>query len=285
MLLEHLHGEAKKNRHCPNPSAPKLLGVNHDKKLALYIKASCKQWSCPVCGEKNAERWVARVVNGINQYIKLGHWDWYLMTITSHKKMRTTEGSLKNLREGWRKLSNRLWRRWGKGHYVKVYEHHKDGAFHMHVITDISIPYSVKIVWNEKRRMLEPVFSCKWLKDNAAQCGMGYIDDYRPIASPGISAYYVAKYLSKSVGDNGKCWPKNMRRIQCSHNWPKLPDVADVSEYNWQFIANRYELMLRAQNLFRFEDILVTDAQTGKDFTLDDFGFWDTIPLTSVSEM
>lgn len=275
MLLEHLHARVDGNEKCPNPSAPKLLGVNRETKSAIYVSAACKQWSCPVCGKRKVGQWVARVLVGINHYHRQGFWQWYLMTITSHENHRGVDASLANLRQGWRKLSNRMWRAFGKCHYVRVFEHHADGSFHMHVIADIKIPYTTRFKWNDETRRLEPVFACKWLKDNARECGMGYMDDYRPIANPGIAAWYTVKYLSKSIGDNSLGWPKNMRRIQTSHKWPSLPEMTDASQYEWQYVANRSELLLRAKNLWLYEDILVTDVASGEEINLDQFGFWD----------
>ncbi len=269
--LEQLHAVLQENEKCPSPNSPKLLGVNRKERRAIYVKAPCKMWSCPVCGHKKTAQWVARVLTGINYYIKHGSPDWYFMTITAHDKWRGAENSLENIRSGWRRLSNRMWRKFGKGHYVRIFEHHKDGSFHAHFLTDIKIPYTAKMEYNPKRERDEMRYRCRWLKDNARQCGMGYMDDYQPLLNPGFAAHYVAKYLTKSVGDAGAQWPKGVRRIQTSRGWPKLPPLTDASDYSWQFVSSRGELMLRAANLWRFEDILVTDIETGNEFTTDDF--------------
>lgn len=270
MLLEHLHGSVR----CESEKAPKLLGVSQSDSEAIFVQARCKQWACEPCGKINTAQWVARVLTGLNHYIENGIPDWYLMTITSHENCRSVASSLKNLRRGWRKLSNRMWRKFGKFKYVKIYEHHENGAFHMHLVCSVKIPYTVSDEYVKKHKKVLPVYRCKWLKDNARGCGMGYMDDYRPIINPGIAAGYVVKYLGKSVGELGRDWPTGMRRIQTSHFWPALPEMPQKSGYNWELINNHPHLMQKAALLWKLDGILVTDVKTGKIYNTDDFEAW-----------
>jgi len=270
MLLEHLRASGR----CESETAPKLLGVSRTDKTAIFVQARCKQWSCEPCGKTNSAQWVARILTGLNYYIENGYQDWFMMTITSHDNCRSAASSLWNLRKGWPKLADRMRRKFGKFKYVKVYEHHADGALHMHLIISVKIPYTVKNEYVKKHKKILPVYRCRWLKNNARQCGMGYMNDYRPIVNPGVASAYCAKYLSKSVGNRAKNWPKDMRRVQTSLHWPALPALVDKGQWNWELIQNHPHLMLKAALLWKLDGIMVTNTKTGKEYTTDDFERW-----------
>lgn len=204
---------------CPNSDAPILLGTHRRIKNAVFIRAACGLWSCPVCGARNARRWIARLINGMN------HPDtgamWYFVTLTAHQNWRGDEASLKNLRSNWPKLRKRMKRKTeGAFYYAMVYEPHKDNSFHLHVLTNCRVP-------------------AKWYKDNAAQSGMGYQADVSPMKNAGKVAGYVSKYMLKSV-ENADRYTKGMRRINVSQNWPPLPELDNSSDdYDYAPVGNK----------------------------------------------
>lgn len=202
---------------CPNEKSPILLGTNERLRNALFLRAACGLWSCPVCSARNARKWIARLLEGMNSpgVPKM----WYFVTITAHENWRGDVASLKNIRANWQKLRKRMARSLdGKPmYYAMVYEPHADGSFHLHVLTNAPLDE-------------------RWYKDNARESGMGYQADCSPMKNPGKVAGYVAKYMLKSA-ENADRYTKGMRRINVSQNWPKLPPLPDnTSEYNYTHI-------------------------------------------------
>lgn len=199
----------------------KALLTAPDGNKLLVTKTRCKMWSCPYCGMVNSKIWRARVVNGLaNLPAPDG---WYFVTITSHENAHKYARTLENLRGGFDRLSKRFRRASGrKVYYVRVFEHHKSGKLHVHMLTN----------WKSTTR---------WYKDNSRACGMGYQCDQRKMDNVGLAAWYLAKYLSKSLA--GKEIPPNVRRINTSHGWPALPSESE-NVLDWQIKASIPESVL-----------------------------------------
>lgn len=234
---------AKSHKRCPNPKAPIMRAVNEKLKITHYSKAACGMWSCPVCSAKNSQRWIAQILTGVNQHI---FYNWVFVTVTAHEKTRG-KSSLWNLRQGWPKLLRR-YKRAVKytPMYTMVYEPHADekNSLHMHMI--ISQPVGKK-----------------WWKDNARQCGLGYQDDERVIDNAGKAAGYAAKYLLKA-SEHADRYPKNMRRINCSRNWPQLPELSsDEGDYVWSYVDS-LEKMLWEVDLYKGRGYVVAGHEQVK---------------------
>lgn len=203
-FIEQLH--ALSVQLCSNPKVPFISGFK-EKKLYL-MRGTCKQWSCPTCGARNGKQWQAKILNHINEHEKGKRW--YFITITAHPNAKNAYQSLVNIRTGWKKLYNRMRRKYGVSSYVKVWEFHKDGRFHLHCLIARKI-------------------GKKWLKDNSAECGMGHQCDSSASKNAGQVVGYVSKYLLKSF-ENAEHYHKGMRRIECSRNWTPLPELGDDME-------------------------------------------------------
>lgn len=202
--LEHLTAQAGKK--CPNPKCPTLSAKDIDAKKMMYMRANCKQWACKVCGYKNAMRWIARMLHATTQLDGL----WSFVTLTAHSKWRG-RASLKNIRSNWPKLRKRFMRLVPEGtHYIWVLETHADGSWHVHMLTN----------WQ---------LETKWWKDNAAQCGMGYMSKAINLDNVGQAAGYMAKYLGKQL-KQGKKWPKDVRRVTTSQGFPELPKMSTIPD-------------------------------------------------------
>lgn len=264
-LLDHLHAAVAGRCSNIGSNAPTLMVVDRAKKQSIFFQADCKMWSCESCGARKASQWIARIIQGIQYY----GGQWFFMTITAHQNWRGEERSLENLRQGWRKLYNRFRRRFGKFHYIKIYEHHKDGSLHLHLLTDLLLPYKQTRRKSKEISKRSLMTRSKYLKDTSAKCGMGYMCDYQPIANAGIAAWYVAKYLGKSIGVAD--FPSNLRRIQASHKFHKLPPLITDESLSYLLVRNRTDMLLKAYNLLRTEDILTYDAISEKDVTTDDW--------------
>lgn len=263
-LLEHLHANTSKCERRGG-TAPYLMGVHKTNNTGLFLQANCKQWDCEYCSVNNAKKWVARVVNGVNE---IGG-QWFFMTLTSHSKMRGETASLKNLRQGWRKIYNRIIRKFGKFNYVRVFEHHKDNTIHVHILCDVELPYKKrwgKLKGKGKKRW---IYRCKYLKDISAQCGIGYQADYQPLDNAGLAAWYVSKYLGKAIG-NSK-FPKNLRRIQVSQKFPHLPEMEQVLEYDWSHVPSRTDFLFRAWRYWRHEKRMFYDDTVRRQIKAGEF--------------
>lgn len=217
--IEQLQISSSKN--CTKPNTKYLIGVDNENKTALLTKAACKCWDCETCAARNTKAWIARILFLMQRDEK----SWSMLTITSHRQKRQTE-SVENLRQGWKKLSNRIvssiLRNENELSYCRVWEQHKDGSFHNHVL-------------------INQCYGTRWAKNNAAECGIGYIADWRQLENAGQAVGYVAKYTLKnaSIARGGIKWPKGLRRIECSRNWPKLPKRDKDSAWFWNLAENR----------------------------------------------
>lgn len=219
-FIEQLH--AVSLQLCPNPKVPYLTGFKQD---TMYLmRGSCGLWTCTVCGARNGRKWLARLLEHMN---KVKSYGWYFLTITAHEKMRGRDASVKNIRRGWKRLYNRMRRKYGINDYVRVWEYHKDGSFHLHVLINRKI-------------------GKKWLKNNARECGMGYMVDSSRSKNPGQVAGYCAKYLLKSF-ENAEHYPKGMRRIECSRSWTKLEELESDIE-RWVVHQDRDKQNIYARN-------------------------------------
>lgn len=223
---------------CKNPKAPILFGIDNKRKKAIALRSACKLWSCQPCGARKAKQWIAKVVNGVN---KIGG-KWYFCTLTARADRRTAERSLSDLRAGFFKLRKRIERKFGKFEYVRIYHRHKDGAYHMHLIMNAPIPTKLIPASDTKPEH----HYCKYLKNISVACGLGFMADYQPLRSTAGAAYYVAKYLTGSIGAYAEGWAKNVHRIRTSNNWPVLPDLKEETEIDWEYMKNHSQLWMRA---------------------------------------
>lgn len=212
--IEHLVALSKKDV-CSTHNRAILRAVDEPTKSIYYIRPVCKLWSCPECGDRNRRWWTARTIYGHEQLAEHGA-QMFFWTITAHEKVRTFEHGLSIWRRSWNALSCQLRRRVDGLSYMRVFEHHKDGAFHVHLITNGQPP--------DKR----------WIKDAPRMAGMGYMNEIELVRSKFRSGFYISKYLAKSLDDAD--WPQNVRRIQPSHSWPKLPSQAPESPFSWQIV-------------------------------------------------
>lgn len=222
-FLEQLAELCEEN--CSAPNVPYFYRLDEVSQKIEFAKGTCNMWSCDTCGARNAKKWIARVIDGCN---KLPAKSWYFATITAHRKWRGSNKSLANIRKNWEKLRKRMMRltiKQGEDfYYVRVWEAHKDGSFHMHVITNAPV-------------------DTRWLKDNAAKCGLGYQATYDEVVNAGQVAGYISKYMLKAM-PNATWYPKGARRIEVSGNWV---DWKKSDSDEWFFIKSFEEAQWQAE--------------------------------------
>lgn len=201
---------------CPSLYTPFIYQIDHDTKKVQYARVPCGSWNCQACAAKNATRWIARIIDGMNN---LEPDVWRMATVTAHGNWRGL-ASIQNLRKNWHKLRKRLKRdtekRGERLFYVRNWEQHKDGSFHMHFVTNAGV-------------------TIRWMKDNASGCGLGHQAHINDTFNPGQAAGYMAKYMVKQLETSLYVFPKGARRFECSRNWVKWNQY-DESE--WELIGS-----------------------------------------------
>lgn len=230
---------------CENFSG--IISADDIERQVTYLaNVRCKMWTCGFCAWKNAAVWRAHIIDTINRLDDPLR-QWTFATLTSHRKMRGPDASLKCIREGWKKLYDRIKRKYGKSRkveYIRVWEKHADGSYHCHVI-----------------------FSChvkkKWLKNNAAECGMGYMADVQLITGhAGRVAAYITKYMTKALD----AFPSGFRRVQGSRAF-SLRKTAE-NALDWRFMGN-YTLVDAAQDFSKGHEVYHLTEK--RNITYDDF--------------
>lgn len=199
---------------CKAENRPYLYGTTDENEL-VWFRPDCGLWSCPECAVANKNRWALRIEHGVTFY-KLRGETFYFMTLTSHEKLTTFDTTLAVWSNAWPKLYARMKREEKNLHYAALPEKHKDGRWHMHML----INHGFGVTMTKKGK-----WSSRWLKDNARSVGLGYMADIQPIKDSLLAAWYVTKYVSKSL-QAGE-WPRYLRRVRVSNNWPDLPVALD----------------------------------------------------------
>jgi len=199
-----------------------LLSHDFRNGYVTLVRVACKQWGCPCCAQRNARNWRAYLLDTFNK--RFGHEKWCFMTITAHKNAHkhSAEATVLNLQQVWKRLYDRLMRRYGKGlEYVRIFEQHKTGRFHMHILINTGEQYDAHgfIIKDKLSEFRHP--ECKWLKKACVSVGGGWRvhirrvwDDKKKSSNVGLVVGYILKYMGKSMA----CFkfPKFQRRIQTS---------------------------------------------------------------------
>jgi len=199
-----------------------LLSLDFRMGFITLVRISCKQWGCPCCAQRNARNWRAYLLDTFNK--RFGHEKWCFLTITAHRKAHITpEMTILNLQQVWKKLYDRLLRKFGREQmeYVRVFEQHKSGRFHMHILLNCGESYDAcKYVLKDKlSEFRHPL--CKWLSKACAALGGGWRvhikrvwDDKKRTSKTGLVVGYILKYMGKSM--TSFKFPAHKRRVQTS---------------------------------------------------------------------
>lgn len=205
---------------CDRLERPVLAGYEKESGITYLYQPRCKQWDCRYCASVNKSQWALKIGFGVGMYRSAGLKDWQFMTITSHEKLRTREATLAVWPRAWSKLSQRMRRVSTQMKYSLAPELHQDGRLHVHLCINTPV----------KKR---------WLKDNARQCGLGYMVDIQELVNEITAAFYMTKYLTKSLDVTS--WPPKFRRIRTSQKWPILPPDKDFDQKDLQWRIERHE--------------------------------------------
>lgn len=236
-------------KQCPNQKTPYLVGDFQTAKKRAISKARCKMWTCPYCSQLNKEQHFNRIANGLQSLSEQGI-EFSFVTITCHENWRGQNASVKNWRKNKGKLLDRYRRKYRSRYgnacrYVYIPECHKDGTLHIHGV-------------------FSGVFDNRWWKDNARQCGLGYMAESTKLESVLQAVNYCLKYITKHIGLDIPI--KNFRRINYSSGFPDTKKRASDGEwrlldYSESIESAIIEGIVRKGFVVRFD---------GKDYTTFD---------------
>lgn len=228
--IEQFH----KNDGCETPHRPWMVATNKSTNHLLFFRPTCKKWSCPGCGQVNAEHWIRRGEKGTKEFLEQG-WKVDFLTLTPHEKV-TKEQSFYVLPRAWKTLHMR---------YQREIPHDNPGAY---FVVPERMPRSGKV---HSHFMITGGLTQKWWKDNARECGLGYQSKVIEIEDIGVVGY-VTKYLTKTLTES---WPKGRRRVNTSRNWPTIP----MKEHpGWEFSTHATDEQLS----------LILDVYVGEGLTI-----------------
>lgn len=215
-------------KQCTSRNRPMLHARVAHEKTVYVMRPNCKMWKCSYCATLNRDAWAERIKRGIQARMDAGE-EFYMLTVTSHEKIRAFGASIKVWRSAWPKLYARLKRQHKDMIYVLLPEQHKkDNTLHVHIVINCKV-------------------SQKWLKDNARECGLGYqCEVSRKIENAGYAAGYVTKYVGKSLGVVD--WPENFRRIRTSQNFPRV-ELKGRGELTFEAIYGEQEIQRTMRDL------------------------------------
>lgn len=230
-----------------------------------FARLRCGMWTCAFCAEKNRSIWRARLINHIMQNI---HKSWSWFTLTAHSKARGAFRSIKNLRNAWDKLIKRMKRKYGDFDYVRIFERHKDGSYHIHCIASLYFDDIAYRVTRNGKKAGVPVPYSQWLKKTAIKLKTGmythaenFADKFANIErikgeiakkeeidhtvteleikamQAGLVASYITKYVTK-LEPEFKAEIGRIRHIQTSSKWIR-PEKEDNPE-KWEFKLGIY---------------------------------------------
>jgi len=201
---------------CPNFSLYVYKFVPGDTSVVSRLR--CKSWQCPYCAAKNRQMWRKHLRKRINA---MGG-KWWFVTLTAHETTRTEAASLANLRSNLDRLFKRLRRIFERIDYVRVYEVHKTGAFHAHLVV---CGLSARVQKIRTRGGFEAFRATNqargkgnwsirtWFRRTARQLQMGYMVDVSAMENTPQVVAYVTKYMSKAAQN---FHVPGLRRIQAS---------------------------------------------------------------------
>lgn len=206
---------------------------------------------------------------------------WFFWTLTlvgkDHKGLLH---SLDIWRSQWHKLRKRIIRAVGKMRYVRVFEPHKDGTLHIHLLADKTYD-DVEIIPAKngaKQRHESPK-----LRKQLIKLGLGYIHDIKPITTEEIEdngiarniSAYIIKYMTKDsmnysrdiISDLGS----KLRVIQTSNGWYNKSDRESDTVWKREPLFKTTYLSLPSKRTAK-------DISTKRTITIDDFHEYEHYP-------
>lgn len=278
--------------YCPNFNAL-AVKKEYESQDIPFVRLRCGMWTCAYCAEKNRQIWRARIIHHIKNNL---HKEWAWFTLTAHSKARGAYRSITNLRGAWDKLMKRMKRKYGDFDYVRIFERHADGSYHIHAIVSIYFDDIYYRVTRKGKNKGKKVPYSLWLKYNAIELKTGMythaenfsamfqsIDDFQQNSklNEGLSQYeieegiralqaglvasYITKYATK-LSPEFKTEIGRVRHLQTSQKWIR-PEKESDEKWEMKFGIYRQDVI---KALIETKQQYV-QADTKYIVTIDDF--------------
>lgn len=180
---------------CPHPVGA-FSGVTLDGKKVIASPIGCNRWDCPFCGPRLKKTLFSRVLKGVMGNKELPRYGRKFLTLTyGGESKRADSDPLQAYEEmsiAWHNTVKALRHKYGKFHYFKVCELHKDGWPHFHVmlvgetIVPKSIQDHIRHYWQDQNGMGFIRLNCIDFKDGKH------------------ATNYMLKYITKNIQKVGK---------------------------------------------------------------------------------
>lgn len=247
-----------------------VVSDDFKKGFRTLVRLNCKMWDCPYCGQRNAAAWRAYLLDRFNKTMRDEKWCFFTITASPWTHKKSALATLENLQAAWKKLYDRLLRHYGKGlQYVRVFEKHKSGRYHMHFLLNVGAQYDAHnfAINRLSDEMRHP--ECKWLRKAMVALKAGWRVHIRRVweretktANVGLVVGYLLKYFGKQLVEMDM--PKYQRRIQTSRKIGS-PATNAKGQGNW---VHMREIPL---HMVTRSPIPVFDLTTGQTLTKESF--------------
>ena len=178
---------------CNNQIKVHLRKIGDDDNKTVIRIFPCRQWKCPICGQRNAFRLRKRIIQGNTDDLK------YFLTLTLRKNNDSIKYNVMKISEMFAILKKRMRRLEPNFKYFKVIEFTKQNMPHYHILMNVYISKAkIKEMWREITYD-------------------SYIVDIQKLRQKNYN--YILKYLLKTADKKRttrRQMPKNYRIWTCS---------------------------------------------------------------------
>jgi len=224
---------------CPNYSAVK---ARDDNGTGYVYRTRCKQWNCEYCAAINARVWQWRIIEEVERHPGDG-WHFWTFTLLGQDHVGAAH-SMQVWRGVWQKLMQRIKRKATLTRYIRLFETHADGTFHVHMLANATFTDTKCVVESDGRENWRSATMTAILNE----LGLGWRHDIRPLRSKRPDLYtdamtianYVAKYLTKAGQSHVRQVLRDagmgrVRILQASHGWAQMEKT--TSDLDWRLGA------------------------------------------------
>ena len=205
-------------------------------KTGQEIPVNCNTYACPTCGPKKAWKLKKYLQKYLETWKHIRFWTFTL----SSELFEDEESHHQALSACWTRFvtylrrNKSLYKKQREFKYVKVYENHKSGFWHCHVVVDQYLPYSV----------VQPIWEqiCQEYVCTEKHAGQSWVTGEK---SAKTAAFYVSKYVLKSALEIVRI----VRRYSTSHGIKLFPEK--TSSGDWICVRNDRDLWEQVERLLR----------------------------------
>jgi hypothetical protein len=253
-------------RYCPKFRG--VLRKSEDSGGIVAMPTRCKSWKCAYCARINARKLAASIAASIDDMPV--SWAVFGTLTAPGGKRRTPVSTHAAIRKSWQVVKQAIQRKWGRFEYILIYERHKSGCYHAHLI----LLWLICPVPNRPGEKLT-----RQIKDGAHKYGLGRQAKFIQIMdmksnSKGVIAYAtkaVRSYLSKDAAQSAIDLPKGARLYYASSAFRSIWDESS-KEGEWE-MGGRLDAADIKKGAYSIPDkrLLTYDD-------LSDEGFWPIAP-------